>query len=56
MALPMLLMAFQAISSLFSLIINYWYILLILPLVPAQHRKQAMMMILMYCMMGGFMF
>ena len=56
MALPMLFMALQALSSLFSLIINYWYVLLILPLVPAQHRKQAMMMIFMYCTMGGFLF
>lgn len=53
-ALPLLFMALQALSSLFSLIVNYWYILLILPLVPAQYRKQALMMIFMYCTMGGF--
>lgn len=55
-ALPLLFVALQVLSSLFSLIVNYWYILLILPLVPAQHRKQAVMMIIMYCTMGGFLF
>lgn len=51
--LPLLFIAFQAMSTLFSLVFNYWYVLLFLPLVPAQHRKQAVMLILMYCMMGG---
>ena len=34
--------------------VNYWYVLLVLPLVPAQHRKQAVMMLIMYSMFGGF--
>ena len=31
-SLPLLFMAFQALSSVFSLLVNYWYVLLILPL------------------------
>lgn len=53
-AIPLILMVFQALSSLLSVLINYWYVLLVLPLVPAQHRKQAVMMMIMYSMFGGF--
>ena len=51
---PLILMVFQALSSLLSVLVNYWYVLLVLPLVPAQHRKQAVMMLIMYSMFGGF--
>ena len=53
-AIPLILMVFQALSSLLSVLVNYWYVLLVLPLVPAQHRKQAVMMLIMYSMFGGF--
>ena len=44
-------MGFNILSSLFSLVANYWYVLLILPMVPAP-QEQVMMMMFLYSMFG----
>jgi hypothetical protein len=49
-------MAFNALTSLFSLVTRYWYVLVLVPALPPQHRKRALMMIMMYVTMGGIMF
>ena len=35
---------------------SYWYVLLILPMVPAPQRKQVMMMMFLYSMFGRGMY
>lgn len=54
--LPLIMMGFNILSSLFSLVANYWYVLLILPMVPAPQRKQVMMMMFLYSMFGRGMY
>ena len=55
-AIQFLLMALNALTSLFSLVTRYWYVLVLVPALPPQHRKRALMMIMMYVTMGGIMF
>jgi hypothetical protein len=55
-ALPLLFVGLQVLSSVVSLVANYWYMLLIIPLVPAQYRKQVVIMAIMYSTMGGMVF
>jgi hypothetical protein len=52
-AIPLVVMALQAVSSLASLAWRYWYVLLIMPLVPAQHRRNAMMAAFLWSVFGG---
>ena len=54
--LPLIMMGFNILSSLFSLVVNYWYVLMILPMVPAPQRKQVMVMMFMYAMFGRGMY
>ena len=54
--LPLIMMGFNILSSLFSLVANYWYVLLILPMVPAPQRKQVMMTMFLYSMFGRGMY
>ncbi len=57
-AIPLLLMLFNAASSLLSALARHWYVLLILPLVPKPMRARAITMILMWALFGngGMMF
>ena len=52
-AIPLLLMLFQAASSLLTTLARHWYVLLILPLVPKPMRARAIMMLLMWSLFGG---
>ena len=52
-AIPLVLMLFQAVTSIIGMLMRNWYVLLILPLVPKEMRGRAMMMLLMWSLFGG---
>jgi DnaJ family protein B protein 12 len=52
-AIPLFLMAFQALSGLLSAMATYWYVLLIFPLIPKHMRARAIMMFVMWSLFGG---